>query len=87
MRMRHIYFKKDVLYGWSHCFYDLQVVIEVEAKIFVQHNSKVLVLISILDKTSHHFKFQYLRGRFIQSWRLLFSNDFEFEFAVMLPKL
>ena len=55
MPMRHIYFEKDIRFGWHHSFYDLQVVIEVEAEIFVQHNAEVPVLVSLFDETPHKF--------------------------------
>lgn len=71
--MRNIYFEKDICFGWHHSFYDLQVVIEVQAEIFVQHNAEVPVLIILFDETPHKFVVQYLRGRFFHCCRLLLS--------------
>jgi hypothetical protein len=51
--MRYINFEKDICFGWHHSFYNLQVVIEVEAEIFVQHNAEVPVLVSLFDETPH----------------------------------
>ncbi len=71
--MRYINFEKDIRFGWHHSFYNLQVVIEVEAEIFVQHNAEVPVLVSLFDETPHQFVVQDLRGRFFHYIRLLLS--------------